>query len=110
MTVAWCSRCRCPAPIDESELTGDSGGDPSLLPVIVPPDGWIGDPDDADGGIICGGCANPEEIVQWMADLATVQHATEDHDAPVLRSPATLPAYQDAARTMRPDSSKWQTQ
>jgi hypothetical protein len=58
-------------PAAEDELVADGGGDPSLLPVLVPAGGWIGDPD--GDGVICGDCATPEEIVAWMADLALVE-------------------------------------
>jgi hypothetical protein len=60
-------------PVDPDELVGDGGGDPYLLPVVVPADGWIGDPDDADGGLICCDCATPGEIVDWMDDMATME-------------------------------------
>lgn len=75
MTVAWCERCRCPAPIDASDLTGDGGGDPSLLPVLIPPPGWIGDPD--SDGLVCGACATVDEIVEWMANIAMVEQMSE---------------------------------
>lgn len=73
MTVAWCARCRNPAPIDPSELVGDGGGDPELMIVLVPPAGWMGDPDDMHGGVLCGTCATPEEIADWMAGLALLE-------------------------------------
>jgi hypothetical protein len=59
-----CSRCDCPAPIHVDELTGDGPGPSGVaMPVvIVPPDGWIGDPD--DDGVICGDCATPDEIAR----------------------------------------------
>lgn len=76
-----CSNCRCPAPIDLDELTGDGGGDPSLLPVFVPPDGWLllpdGDPDNPERDLLCGDCASDEEIVEWMADGAKAQAVLE---------------------------------
>lgn len=72
-----CNRCgtRSPEPLDEG-----GGGDPALLVVIPPPDGWIGDPDDEHGGIVCGGCATHAEIVEWMGDLATIEHETSRPD------------------------------
>lgn len=68
---AWCARCRRPAAIDPEELIGDGGGDPSLLTVLSPPDGWIGDPD--DDGLVCGDCATPEEISDWMEQMAVLE-------------------------------------
>lgn len=48
--------------VDEGELTGDSGGDPALLPVVVPPAGWLPDPDaTSDDAFICKPCATPGE-------------------------------------------------
>lgn len=76
MTVAWCSRCGRPAPISEEELTGDGGGDPALLPVLTPPDGWIGDPDSA--GVVCGDCSAVAEISAWMDDQALAEQVLED--------------------------------
>ncbi len=67
MTGITCSRCERPAPVDLEPA--DGGGDPSLLPVLIPPDGWIGDPD--GDGLIC--CATPEEIEAWMAGLERVE-------------------------------------
>ncbi|MEJ7790182.1 MAG: hypothetical protein WKF29_09905 [Thermoleophilaceae bacterium] len=76
-----CSRCDKPAPVTE-ELTGptfdpDDGtpNDPNLLVVLVPPAGWIGDPD--SDGIVCGDCAEPEEIREWMADVAEAEYLLE---------------------------------
>jgi len=60
-TVVWCSRCNRPAPINEAALAGDGGGDPSLLPVLIPPGGWLPDPDDEDR-IICRPCATEAEL------------------------------------------------
>ncbi len=68
-----CARCGKPAPITGEELTGDGPG-PSraAMPVVVvPPEGWIGDPD--GDGIVCGECAEPEEIAEWMAGLEQVE-------------------------------------
>lgn len=59
---------------------GDGGGDPSLLPVLVPPDGWIGDPEDANGGLICGDCASPGEIADWMASLELIESVLDEDD------------------------------
>ena len=42
--------------------------------VLVPPVGWIGD---AEGGLICGDCAEPSEIAEWMAGQALVQQVME---------------------------------
>jgi hypothetical protein len=66
--------------IDDDELIGDGRGDPSLLPVLVPPDGWLRDPDDANGGLICE-CATPQEIAKWMAELNLVERLldAEEH-------------------------------
>jgi hypothetical protein len=61
------------APVDEGELTGDGRGDPALLPVVIPPDGWIGDLEDPEIGLICGACARVEEIAAWMAVAATAE-------------------------------------
>lgn len=66
-----CARCDKVAPIVLDEIVGDGGGDPSLLPVVAPPEGWIGDPD--GDGIICGECATPDEIRTWMADMEHVE-------------------------------------
>lgn len=66
-----CARCGKPAPVDLHELTGDGGGDPALLPVVVPPDGWIGDPD--GDGVICGDCATLDKIVTWMEGAAAAE-------------------------------------
>jgi hypothetical protein len=75
MTNVWCSRrgpdCLHTCEVDDDELTGDGDGDPSLLPVLAPADGWINDPD--GDGLICGNCASPDEIAEWMADLALVE-------------------------------------
>ena len=71
LVVARCTRCGFPLPITEDELTGDGGGDPSLLVVIVPPDGCIGNPD--SDGVIHGYWAYPEEIEEWMAGLAVLE-------------------------------------
>ncbi len=54
-----CARCNRPAPVDPDDLTCP-GGDPSLLPVVVPPSTkWMPDPD--GDGLICRGCATEEE-------------------------------------------------
>lgn len=46
----------------------------------MPPDGWLSDPDDPEGGLICGDCATVEEIAEWMADLALVEQVLENDD------------------------------
>lgn len=71
-----CARCDRPADIDEAELATDGGGDPSLLPVLTPPDGWIGDPD--GDGIVCGDCATPDEITQWMESSEIIENEIDD--------------------------------
>jgi hypothetical protein len=71
-----CPRCNRPAPVDLDELTGDGGGDPALLPVVVPPDGWIGDPD--SDGLVCGDCATPDEIARWMDDCSIMERSMDD--------------------------------
>lgn len=80
MIAAWCSRCGRPAPVDPDELTGDGGGDPALLPVVVPPDGyirgWIGDPDSE--GVVCGDCAEPWEIAAFWDDLDLLEQLVAD--------------------------------
>jgi len=83
--VVTCARCDRPAPIDPEKLRGptfdpgdETPNDPSLPVVIVPPDGWIGDPD--SDGIVCGDCATSEEIVQWIADGETVERGLRDED------------------------------
>lgn len=65
--VIRCARCGCPSPVDVLEFEGDGGGDPSLLPVLIPPDGWLGDPD--GDGLLCADCGEPDEITEWMDDL-----------------------------------------
>jgi len=56
-----CARPACgrPAPVDLDELRADGGGDPALLTVLVPPPGWLPDPDGE--GIVCGACATADE-------------------------------------------------
>jgi hypothetical protein len=62
-----CARCGRPMPdVREDELRGDVGGDPSLLPVVIPADGWIAVPD--GDGVICGECSMAEEITAWLID------------------------------------------
>lgn len=80
--VVTCARCGRTAPIEAEELTGptltaddETPNDPTLPVVVVPPDGWIGDPD--SDGIICGDCATPEEIAEWMADGEAVERGLE---------------------------------
>lgn len=77
-----CSRCEKAAPVTEADLTGpsldpDDGtpNDPSLPVVLLPPDGWIGDPD--SDRIVCGDCAEPDEIREWMADVAEAKYLLE---------------------------------
>ena len=53
--LVTCPRCGTQAPVRVADLTGDGGGDPSLLPVVVPADGWIG-ADDPES-VVCGPCA-----------------------------------------------------
>jgi hypothetical protein len=50
----------------------DGGGDPALLQLIVPPEGYIAatDQDEDEDGIVCADCASPEEIADHMARLA----------------------------------------
>jgi hypothetical protein len=69
-----CPSCEQPAPISERELVGDAGGDPSLLPILIPPDGWIGDPD--GDGLLCGDCAPPRAINDWMDDFELAEQLT----------------------------------
>ena len=83
--VVTCARCGRPAPIDPEDLRGptfdpDDGtpNDPSLPVVVVPPAGWIGDPD--DDGLVCGDCATPDEVREWMADNAQAEHRLEHGD------------------------------
>ena len=57
------------------------GSEPSLLPLIVPPDGWLSDPDDPEGSLICGDCATVEEISDWMGGLALAEQVMENDDA-----------------------------
>jgi hypothetical protein len=59
-----CARCGDEVPLDLDELVSDGGGDAGVLPVIVPPDGCIGDPD--GDGVVCGECAEPSEIQHHM--------------------------------------------
>ena len=80
MAVIRCTRCGFPAPIEPDEVTGDGGGDPSLLVVVVPPDGWIGDPEDDHGGICHCDCASPHEIEEWMAQNAQIERSLGDQD------------------------------
>jgi len=56
--------------VPADELGGDGGGDPALLPVLVPPDLFIGDPD--GDGVICEACATPDEL---EADRETLSEA-----------------------------------
>ena len=74
-----CSRCGRPAPIDPEELV-DGGGDPSLPVVVVPPQGWIADLDDDEGGLVCGDCAEPWEIVEWMAGMALAEEIMAEEE------------------------------
>lgn len=83
--VVWCARCGRPAPISVADLTGPTldpddptPNDPTLPVVVVPPDGWIGDPD--SDGIVCGDCAKPEEIRESMADQAEAEYLLEHDD------------------------------
>lgn len=74
----------------EEELVGDGGGDPALLPIVVPPETarhdspfeeqvmWIDDPDGE--GIICApvrpggpGCAKSHEVAEYLAQLNQVE-------------------------------------
>lgn len=71
MSRVHCPRCGLPCPVRLDP--GDGGGDPSLLPILIPPDGWLGDPGDANGGVICGDCATTHEISEWMAQAAFVE-------------------------------------
>jgi hypothetical protein len=74
-----CARCNRPAPVNLDELTGDGGGDASLLPVVVPPDGWIADPDDADGhSLVCDICATFVEEMKYRGDLVVVEYALSE--------------------------------
>jgi len=68
-----CNRCDTPCPV-VMEPT-DGGGDPSLLPVLIPPPGWLGDPDDLHGGVVCCACATNAEIVEWMTNVGFADEA-----------------------------------
>lgn len=58
-------------PVDEH---GDPVGDPSLLPIVVPPHGWFDDPEATqDDQFVCVNCATTEEIANWMAGAAEVE-------------------------------------
>jgi hypothetical protein len=72
--VIRCSRCDHDAPSEcdaVQALIGDGQGDPSLLPVLTPPEGWIVDPDD-DERVVCHGCATSAEAAAY---------AVEEHNA-----------------------------
>ncbi len=75
MTVAWCVRCRRPAPVDADQLVGPEAGDPSLLPVLPVPEGWLGDSD--GDGLVCGDCATPQQISDWMAGAELIEPLVE---------------------------------
>jgi hypothetical protein len=62
------SSCRI-APITAEDLRGpeddpSAPDDPTILPTIVPPEGFIGDPDGE--GIIHAECATRAEKVEWL--------------------------------------------
>ncbi len=95
VVVAWCARCRRPAPIDPDELTGDGGGDPSLLPVLVPPPGWLPDPDDEDR-IICRRCATEAEVDEDAERLDEAERVILDEAvAQVIEEEGGLPEPED---------------
>src|SRR4051794_21172521 len=57
------SKCLRSFEVDEDDLRGPVDeqakpiGDPSLLPIVVPPDGWLDDPGlDADEQFVCVEC------------------------------------------------------
>lgn len=66
-------------PVDEDDLVGDGGGDPSLLPVVVPSAGWMVDPDDPDR-FINRGCATQDELDELTSPEFRVASADEDDD------------------------------
>lgn len=72
MTLIHCSRCKLPI-FGIEEPASDGGGDPSLMQVLIPPNGTLGDPDDPNGGVIHGHCATTTEISEWMAGLELVE-------------------------------------
>ncbi len=82
-----CYRCWRPAPVHISELEGDSGGDPALLPVVVPPQGWVlpldhdedlidfgepTSPPDDDAAIVCPACATGGEVDAMRESLVQI--------------------------------------
>ncbi len=94
--VAWCARCRRPAPIAPDELAGDDGGDPSVLPVLVPPPGWLPDPHDEDR-IICRPCATDEaELDEYDQALDDTERVIFDEQvAQVIEEEGGLPEPED---------------
>jgi hypothetical protein len=70
MTFPACQRCGEPCPVSPANLT-HKHGDPALPVVLVPPLGWLTDPDESTG-VICGDCGTPEELCAYMALLEQV--------------------------------------
>lgn len=66
-----CARCGATCPLDYDELRCP-GGDPALLPVLIPPEGWLAPGDDPDL-LVCADCASPKEVAAYMAQLAGIE-------------------------------------
>jgi hypothetical protein len=65
-------------PVDEQ---GQPMGDPSLLPMVVPPEGWFNDPVlDEDEQFVCVECATPAELEQEMAEREEAERLMRQDD------------------------------
>jgi hypothetical protein len=81
------SKCRRSFEVDEDDLRGpvdeqgEPMGDPSLLPIVVPPEGWFDDPSlDEDEQFVCVECATPAELEQEMADREHAERLMRQDD------------------------------